>query len=433
MVGASLALALGGLALEVVVIEAVPPDAAGQTSFDARTTALSNGTRRIFGGLRLWDELAREATPIRRIHVSERGRFGVTRLDAAEQGVPALGYVLENRVLGAALWRRLEALPRTRLWTPAEVGALTVEADHAALSVRLQGGEEVLLHARLVVAADGAGSLVRREAGVAAERWDYEQTAIIANVIPERFHEHVAYERFTPTGPLALLPIADGRCVLVWTLAPGAAARALTLDEATFLAELQQCFGWRLGRITKVGTRHAYPLALTRAETQSAARVAIIGNAAQGLHPIAGQGFNLGLRDAATLAEVIAEEIGGHAADDAAAAGAGEGAGRGAADPGSEAVLKRYADWRRADRHALIAFTDGLVRLFGSPFAPVRAARGLGLVLFDLSATAKTALSRLSLGFAGRLPRLARGLPLVAPGAPAAPVAAAGRRAAVAP
>ena len=455
MVGASLALALANLPLEVVVIEAIPPDADGQPSFDARTTALSNGTRRIFGGLGLWDELAREATPIRRIHVSDRGRFGATRLDAAEQGVPALGYVLENRLLGAALWRRLKDLPRTRLWTPAEVGALAIEADHVVLSVQRRaeavagqaggeagrrtaagraarggapGGAQVVLHARLVVAADGAGSVVRRESGVAADRWDYGQTAIIANVVAERFHEHVAYERFTPTGPLALLPAADGRCVVVWTLAPAAATRALGLDEATFLTELQQCFGWRLGRFTKVGMRHAYPLALTRAEAQSAARVAIIGNAAQGLHPIAGQGFNLGLRDAATLAEVIAQEIGDRAAGVAVAATAGEGALRGAADPGSEAVLARYADWRRADRHALIAFTDGLVRLFGSPFAPVRAARGLGLVLFDLSAMAKTALSRLSLGFAGRLPRLARGLPLVAPSAPGAraPVAAGG-------
>ena len=396
MVGASLALALGSLPLDVVVVEAVPADSDGQVSFDARTTALSNGTRRIFAALGLWDELAREATPIRRIHVSDRGRFGATRLDAAEQGVPALGYVLENRLLGAALWRRLEALPRTRLWTPAEVGALALEADHAVLSVR-RGRDEVLLHARLVVAADGASSIVRRESGVEADRWDYGQTAVITNVVPERFHEHIAYERFTPTGPLALLPIADGRCVLVWTLAPEAATRALGLDEATFLAELQQCFGWRLGRFMKAGRRHAYPLALTRAEAQSAERVAIIGNAAQGLHPIAGQGFNLGLRDAATLAEVIAEEL---VAD--------------APDPGSAALLARYANWRRADRHALIAFTDGLVRLFGSPFAPVRAARGLGLVLFDLSSTAKTALARLSLGFAGRLPRLARGLPLVA-------------------
>jgi 2-octaprenyl-6-methoxyphenol hydroxylase len=431
MVGASLALALGSLPLDVVVIEAVPPDADRQPSFDARTTALSNGTRRIFAGLGLWDELAREATPIRRIHVSDRGRFGATRLDAAEQGVPALGYVLDNRLLGAALWRRLAVLPRTRLWTPAEVGALAVEADHAVLSVRRGGavgrgvaaggsaharadgaaGDQVLLHARLVVAADGAGSVVRREAGIEADRWDYGQTAIISNVVPERFHEHVAYERFTPSGPLALLPIADGRCVLVWTLAPAAAARVLVLDEPTFLAELQQCFGWRLGRFTKVGTRHAYPLALTRAEAQSAARVAIIGNAAQGLHPIAGQGFNLGLRDAATLAEVIAQELAGSEPD-----------------PGSEAVLARYANWRRADRHALIAFTDGLVRLFGSPFAPVRAARGLGLVLIDLSATAKTALARLSLGFAGRLPRLARGLSLVAAGAAVAqaPVVAGG-------
>jgi 2-octaprenyl-6-methoxyphenol hydroxylase len=394
MVGASLALALAGLPLEVVVVEAAPPDSTAQPSFDARTTALSNGTRRILGGLGVWDEIAAEATPIRRIHVSERGRFGSAVLDAAEQGIPALGYVVENRVIGAALWRALKAAPRVRMLAPAAVSAVSEGPERIRLEVDA-GGAARALSARLVVAADGAGSLVRQAAGVAAERWDYGQTAIVATLAPERFHAHVAYERFTASGPIAVLPVGGGRCGIVWALAPDAAARALALEPAAFLAELQQCFGWRLGRLTGLGARHAYPLALTRAETQSGPRVAIMGNAAQGLHPIAGQGFNLGLRDAATLAEVIA------------AAGPG-------ADPGSAALLARYVEWRHTDRRALIAFTDGLVRLFANPLAPVRAARGLGLMLFDLSPAAKTAMSRLSLGFAGRLPRLARGLPLLA-------------------
>jgi 2-octaprenyl-6-methoxyphenol hydroxylase len=399
LVGASLALALAALPLEVVVIEAVPPEDESQPSFDARTTALSNGTRRIFDGLGIWDEIRRDATPIRRIHVSERGRFGTAVVDAAEQGIDALGYVIENRVIGAALWRRLRAAPRTRLMTPAAVSAMAVED----LCVRLEvaaATEPRSLATRLVVAADGAGSLVRRASGVAALRWDYGQTAVISSVAPQRFHAHVAYERFTPGGPLAVLPAADARCAVIWTLTPAEASRVLELDDAAFLAELQERFGWRLGRLTAPGRRLSFPLALTKAEAQSGPRLAIIGNASQGLHPVSGQGFNLGLRDAAVLAEVVAETI-------AAAAGS--------ADPGSAALLERYVEWRATDRRAVIAFTDGLVRLFGSPFAPLRAARGLGLMLFDVSPTAKSALSRLSLGFAGRLPRLARGLSLSTP------------------
>jgi 2-octaprenyl-6-methoxyphenol hydroxylase len=395
MVGASLALALAALPLEVVVVEAVAPEDGSQPSFDARTIALSNGTRRIFGGLGVWDEIGRDATPIKRIHVSDRGRFGSALIDAADQGVAALGYVAESRLLGRALWRRLREAPRTRLLAPARVTDVAPEPDRISLTVAGPAGTGALA-ARLVVAADGAASLVRRAVGVDADRWDDGQTAVVSLVTAERCHNHVAYERFTPTGPLAVLPGPDGRVVVVWTLAPAVAERMLALGDAAFLAELQDCFGWRLGRLTALGPRHAYPLALTQAAAATAPRTALIGNAAQGLHPIAGQGFNLGLRDAATLAEVLAEA----AAD---------------ADPGGAAVLERYAAWRRTDRHALIAFTDGLVRLFASPFGPLRAARSLGLVLFDLSPTAKSALSRLSLGFAGRLPRLARGLPLVAP------------------
>jgi len=392
MVGASLALALSALPLEVVVVEATPPEDDGQPSFDTRTTALSNGTRRVFEGLGVWDEIAREATPIRRIHVSDRGRFGSAVLDAAEQDVAALGYVVENRIIGRALWRRLRLSRRTRLVSPATVTAASAGLERVRLD--LAGAGLAHLDARLVVAADGANSLVRTAAGVGARRREYGQTAVICQVTPERFHDHVAYERFTPTGPIAVLPAPDGRVGLVWTLSPEEAARVMTLPDDAFLAELQQCFGWRLGRLKAVARRVAYPLALTCAESAHAPRTAIIGAAAQGLHPIAGQGFNLGLRDAATLAEVLADASG--------------------EDPGDETLLARYADWRRTDRSALIAFTDGLVRLFGSPLRPVQIARSVGLVLFDLSPPAKSAMSKLSLGFSGRLPRLARGLPLVA-------------------
>jgi 2-octaprenyl-6-methoxyphenol hydroxylase len=232
---------------------------------------------------------------------------------------------------------------------------------------------------------------MRSVLGIAATTWDYEQSAIVTNVATRKFHDHVAYERFTPTGPLAVLPLADGRCTVVWTLAPDVAASTMELSNDEFLAALQERFGFRLGRFTRVGRRNCYPLALTRAEERVGTRVVIIGNAAQGLHPIAGQGFNLGLRDVATLAEVISEST---------------------ATLGEESMLARYDEWRRTDRRSVIAFTDGLIRLFNNPLGSVRAARDLGLLLFDLLPPAKSALSALSLGVTGRLPRLARGMPL---------------------
>jgi 2-octaprenyl-6-methoxyphenol hydroxylase len=391
MVGASLAAALTPLGLRVALVESVPLQSESQPSFDERTTALSNGSRRILASMGVWDAVAPEAAPIRRIHVSDQGRFGFARIDAAEEGVAALGFVLANRVLGAALWDRLACDPAITIFCPARVNDITASADTVSLLVGADQQPPRTLRARLLVAADGANSAIRKALGIEATHWDYEQTAIITNVATRKFHDHVAYERFTNTGPLAVLPLADGRCTVVWTLAPEVAEATMQLDDATFLARLQERFGFRLGRFTRVGRRHAYPLALTRAEERVGQRVVIIGNAAQGLHPIAGQGFNLGLRDVATLAEVIADSP---------------------VTLGDEAMLARYDAWRRTDRRGVIAFTDGLVRLFGNPLGSVKVARDLGLLLFDVLPPAKSALSALSMGITGKLPRLARGVPL---------------------
>ena len=395
MVGASLALCLAPLPITVAVIEAVPPASGANTSFDTRTTALANGSRNILQTLGVWDAISREATPIHKIHVSERGRFGSAVIDATQQGIAAMGYVVHNHVLGRALWQRLEREPSITVLTPASVTAMRTEASCVELNVE-HGGVTRAVQARLVVAADGADSLVRRAAGIKAEQWSYEQTAVITTVSPERLHQNIAYERFTDSGPIAMLPMAGARMGVVYTLQPAAAVEVMELDDGAFLKTLQAAFGWRLGRLSQVSARHAYPLALTRAAAQVAARVAVVGNASQGLHPIAGQGFNLGLRDVITLAEVIADAL---IAEDAV-------------DVGNAALLDRYGAWRASDRRTLVGFTDGLVRLFGSPWQPVRALRGVGLLLFDLSPTAKTALSRLSLGFASHMPRLARGVPL---------------------
>lgn len=406
MVGASLAVALAPLGLKVAVVEAVPPDSASQPSFDERTTALSNGSRRILETLGVWAAVGASATPIRKIHISDQGHFGFARIDASELRLAAMGHVLPNRVLGQALWSRLrdsdgdgaKGGAGVHIHCPAEVSRISAASDRVVLEIA-EGGAAATIDARLVVAADGVRSAVRGAFGVDAEFRDYEQTAVITTVLPQRFHDHVAYERFTGSGPLALLPLEGGRCALVLTLSRAMAESAMAWTDAEFLAELQRRFGYRLGRFLKVGRRMPYPLSLSRASRTSAGRCVIIGNAAQGLHPVAGMGFNLGLRDVATLAELVAERR--HDVE---------------FDPGASSLLTEYDRWRAADRGGVIAFTDGLVRVFANPLRAVQRLRNLGLLAFDLLPPAKAALSRLSTGAAGgggaRIPKLARGVAL---------------------
>ena len=398
LVGASLALALDQLSLRVALIEAQPfGSSEQQPSFDDRSTALSNGSRRIFEGLGVWPLLEREATAIRHIHVSDRGRFGFARLDAQEQGLQALGFVLINRAIGAALWQRLQQT-RVEILAPATVKTVTLDAKQRVLRCAL-AEREIDVPARLVVAADGARSVVREAAGIRVTTRDYDQVALVSNVTAQRFHDHIAYERFTPEGPLALMPLSQGRMGLIWTLTPREASVVNELSDGQFLARLQQVFGFRLGRFTRVGRRQLYPLSLSCCEDHVAERLALVGNAAQALHPIAGQGFNLGLRDAACLAELLA---------DARASGASSGGG----DPGDGLLLDRYRRWRAQDQPRIVQFTDGLVRLFMQPFAPVKWLRDAGLLAFDLWPPAKRAMAQLSLGAAADIPRLARGAPL---------------------
>jgi 2-octaprenyl-6-methoxyphenol hydroxylase len=255
--------------------------------------------------------------------------------------------------------------------------------------VTADSGAQEDFTASLVVAADGAHSTVRAAAGIQADVEDYDQVAIAANVGTDRPQDATAYERFTPSGPLALLPLYDGSFGIVWTARPDRATEILALSDVDFLSELQERFGWRAGRFVRAGRRASYPLKLTRAATTISTRTVLIGNAAQALHPVAGQGFNLGLRDAAMLAEVIAN---------------------GGSDPGSPQLLQRFSDWRATDRSGVVRFTDGLVKLFGDSRPGVGALRNLGLLLFDLTPPAKSALARVSAGFGGRTPRLARGL-----------------------
>lgn len=394
LVGASLALALAGTGLSLVVIEAQAPESESQPSFDDRTTALGNGSRRVFEALGLWSKLADEAAPIRRIHVSDAGRFGFARVEAAQLQLDALGYVVSNRVLGRELWSALRATPAVTLRMPAQVHQVQLAAQGATLELQDAQGTSTL-QARLVVAADGAQSLVRRVAGIGAQREDYAQTAIVTTVRTDQPGDGTAHERFTTQGPMALLPLRSTRAGhwhgLVWAAAPQVAEQLLALDDAQFIKQWQQAFGWRAGAAVQLGRRGAYPLSLQRADATVATRAVLLGNASQALHPVAGQGFNLGLRDAADLAEVLA---------DAAAEGL---------DPGSPQVLARFEAHRAGDRQGVVRFTDALVRVFSDTRPGVATLRDLGLLAFDLLPVAKQALSRVSLGFGDHTPRLTRG------------------------
>ncbi len=394
LVGASLALMLKPLGLRVVLIEANAFSGSGHPSFDERTTALSNGSRRVFEAIGVWPLLQRNATPIKRIHISDQGRFGFARLSAEQQGLPALGHVVPNWQMGAALWQRLQQ-EHIEVIAPARVTALDNGAQTRQVTIEMQGQQRTL-SGRLIVAADGAQSLVREAAGIASSQWDYGQTAIISNALTQRFHDHVAYERFTPQGPLAVLPLADARVGLIWTVANARAAEVMAWPDDEFLANFQTQFGFRLGRLLKVGERRAYPLALIRAAQHHADRLAVMGNAAQMLHPIAGQGLNLGLRDAASLAELLADGLRAVPT----------------LDVGSAELLQRYATWRQEDSKGIVAFTDTLVRVFNQPLGLVKFVRDAGLLAFDLLPAAKDAMAQLSIGASTRIPRLARGAPL---------------------
>src|SRR5690606_15831377 len=268
---------------------------------------------------------------------------------------------VENRALGAALWERVRSAPGLTAWSPARVVGLAQDEERVRVSVACGDADPLEVRARLLVAADGARSPAREMAGIGHEVREYGQAAVIANVTPATDHAGTAFERFTPSGPLAMLPLTRGRVTVVWTQSPEQAATTMALDDAGFLAGLQAAFGYRLGALRKTGRRTCYAWSRVQAQAWHAGRVVLAGNAAHGIHPVAGQGFNLGLRDVAALAELIAR------------AGAG-------GDPGAAVLLEEYAEWREADRARTIRDTDGLVQLFASEFAPLRAGRRLGLV-----------------------------------------------------
>lgn len=390
-VGASLACGLCHAGVSSALVEARPPAAPGAAGGDARPIALALGSKRILETLGAWQRVGAQATPIRRIHVSDRGHFGFTRLAAVDHEVEALGYVVGADMLGRTLEALLASQSGLMLVRPAEVQAVVLEGS--SVRVELQtAGERRCVRARLVVVADGGRSRVRRALGIGVRTHSYHQVAVVARVTPEQAHRHTAYERFTDTGPLALLPMGGRDCGLVWSVGPGEGERLLALDDAGFLEALQRCFGRRLGAFREVRGRGLHPLELVRSREQVRSRVAVIGNAAHQLHPVAGQGLNLGLRDAAALTEVVA------------------GALRAGEDPGALTTLERYAAWRHGDQRAVTWFTDALARLFSNDLQPLALGRDLGLLALDLVPPLKNGLAWRAMGLAGRQSRLARGL-----------------------
>ncbi|MBX8502420.1 2-octaprenyl-6-methoxyphenyl hydroxylase [Pseudomonas lijiangensis] len=380
LVGASLALALQAGAKargwKIVLIEPFAPGDSYQPSYDARSSALSFGARRIYERLGLWQQITRRAEPILQIQVSDRGRFGATRLAAMEEGVPALGYVVENAWLGQCLWAGLDREVVT--WrVPAEVKHMQALAD----GYRLTLNDETELECDLAVLADGGRSSLREQLGIGVRERSYDQSALIANITPSEAHCGQAFERFTDDGPMALLPLPENRCALVWTRKGNDTQRLAALDDRSFLSELQNVFGYRLGTLRQVGSRHVYPLSLVEAEEQVRSHLVVLGNAAHSLHPIAGQGFNLSLRDADALAESLLESD---------------------KLPGDLSTLLAYRERQRLDQQMTVGFSDKVTRLFGSTQPVVTAGRNLGLLGLDLLPPAKRWFARQAMGLGTR-------------------------------
>ena len=377
-VGSTLALSLAAGDIDVTVVDARP---AGHIARSDRSLALSHGARLILERAGVWDALSLAAgalTPITRIDISQAGGFGQTQLAAHEHGLPALGYVVSYRALQAALDAAL-ARSSVAMLHAATVTAVRGGTVHAAVEMadasctESVGGSETIrepLFARLAAVADGTGDAM---AFVARQRHDYRQVALVAKVFVATPHNGIAFERFTPDGPMALLPEREGYG-LVWTATPARAEQLLALSDDGFLPELGRHFGARAGRFTRVADRRTFPLVMEYAREPARARCVALGNAAQTLHPVAGQGFNLGLRDAWELAQIVLDTP--------------------RAQIGGDEMLARYSRSRRTDRMAGIAFTHGLVRLFGNDVPLLRWPRGLALTLLDAVPMAKRAFTR---------------------------------------
>ena len=391
MVGAALACALAGCGLRIAVVEARPPRRQWpEDSIDQRVSAISVASERIFRGLGAWEAMvARGVSPFLEMRVWDAGGSGAIHFDSADLGVARLGHIIENRVIQTALLERLEA-GGVELICPAVIERFRRGTE--GLRLYLEDGAE--LRTALLVGADGAASRVRELAGIGTRGWSYEQQAVVAWVRTRQSHEHTAWQRFLPEGPLAFLPLRDGRSSIVWSTTPARAEALLAMDETDFCAALGEAFEHRLGQVLEAGPRAAFPLRLQHARRYVGERLVLVGDAAHTIHPLAGQGVNLGLLDAAALAEVIRDRL------------------QRGRDFAATAALRRYERWRKGDNLLTMAVMDGFQRLFGTDFPPLRLARNAGLTAVDRAQPLKNLFMRHAMGLHDDLPRLARG-PLV--------------------
>jgi 2-octaprenyl-6-methoxyphenol hydroxylase len=409
MVGLTLGIALGQAGLRVAVLDREDPETARSAPFDGRSSAIAYGTQRMLEAIGLWSHARDAAQPILDIRVSD-GQVGrgaapfFLHYDHGDVGDAPMGWIVENREIRKALYARAAEVESLRLLAPVGVGETRRAPGHVEAEWRGASGESGRLRGALLVAADGRNSGLRREAGIRTTEWSYPQSGIVTTVAHELPHEGVAHEHFLPSGPFAMLPMVDGpleeggpsrhRSSIVWTEKREIAASMMALGDTAFAEEIQRRFGESLGAIAAGGRRWCYPLGMLNASRYTDHRLALVGDSAHAIHPIAGQGLNLGLRDVAALAEAVVD------------------ARRLGLDIGSPEVLARYHGWRRVDALTLIAVTDSLNRLFSNNLPPLRLARDLGLAAVDQIGPLKRFFMRHAMGTVGDLPRLVRGEPL---------------------
>ena len=383
LAGNCLALALKSSGLKIAIVETNTREQILASPAGDRALALASGTVRMLDQLGIWQGIGHTATPIRQIHVSDRGHFGKTRLSADKEKVEALGYVITARTLETYV-ANLVTEAKIELICPARVAGLMSGHDEVSVSLK-KGPDFFSVIAKLVIGADGGNSSIRRLLDIPQQVTDYGQTALVTTVRSALANKNTAYERFTASGPLALLPVGPYHSSVVWTKTTEDAEALMAGNDADFLTGLQHCFGYRLGELTLTEPKRAFPLTLIRAEKMVSGRAVIIGNAVHQLHPVAGQGFNLGLRDVIQLADQLTHQKNQNN------------------DIGAADFLAAYAVSRQKDHDRTILFTDNLVRIFSNDWLIIAAARNMGLTLLDHIPVAKTALARHAMGLAGQL------------------------------